>query len=280
MSDKIDNEIRKYIESQNNQMIDHFDGLSPYQMDDIIYYPFEDEKIIVIQELNPDQLKQIPILNQINSLIDIIKREKEIKLTQLGFLPIKFVKELFEHRHIKDDFLDEYNLGKQKREMDIPTVHIARIFLEITGIVKKRNNKISLTKKSEKLRANPHELLKTLFTSFVTSYNWGYFDRYEDHMIGKLGSVFTLLMISRYGNVKREDTFYSEKYFKAFPDLEDILPYNWYNQKPHYHCFSIRTFDRFLYYFGLIKIEEQYQPKPYKSIIKTKLFDQMIVFNV
>jgi hypothetical protein len=74
------------------------------------------------------------------------------------------------------------------------------------------------------------------------------------------------------------DSFYAEKYFKAYPKLLDSLEPT-YGTLENYasRCYSIRFFDRFLEYFGLIRIEEDKKGlDSIKIITKTELFDKLI----
>lgn len=73
------------------------------------------------------------------------------------------------------------------------------------------------------------------------------------------------------------DKFYSNKYFSAFPML-------YMNYAPHPYrdpvtdnirCYSLRTFDRFLFYFGLIEIHQEKWDAD-KFVITTQLFDELI----
>lgn len=74
------------------------------------------------------------------------------------------------------------------------------------------------------------------------------------------------------------DSFYAERYFKAFPQLlEPVMPT--YSTKQEYaaNCYTLRTFDRFLNYFGWI--EQEYEGKGLERktyIRKTDLFDRFI----
>jgi hypothetical protein len=87
--------------------------------------------------------------------------------------------------------------------------------------------------------------------------------------------------LSRYGQERKPDTFYAEKYFKAYPLLLDELEVR-YGTLERYsaRCYSLRTFERFLDYFGLISIVEE--GKGFDSqiyITKTDLFDRLFSFD-
>jgi len=150
--------------------------------------------------------------------------------------------------------------------------------LELTGITKKRNNKLSLTRKGEKIISDNDKLLRSIFVTFGTKFNWAYFDGFGENNIGQLGYGFSLILLSKYGKDKRLDTFYADKYFKAYPKLinNSLIPRFGTVESYASRCYSLRTFDRFLGYFGLIKIEQDQKWDADKYISKTILFDKLI----
>ncbi|MEO8231051.1 MAG: hypothetical protein ABI638_02130, partial [Ignavibacteriota bacterium] len=67
------------------------------------------------------------------------------------------------------------------------------------------------------------------------------------------GFGFTLVLLSKYGTENQLNSFYAEKYFNAFPSLLKIKNLEINNlDNSSINCYSIRTFDRFLDYFGLV----------------------------
>jgi hypothetical protein len=158
------------------------------------------------------------------------------------------------------------------------TVNLPRILIELAGLTKKRNGKLSLTKKAKQFLEDDHALLRLILLTFASKFNWAYYDGFGDNQIGQIGYGFSLILLSKYGHERRSDTFYAEKYFKAYPQLlEFIEPDHGTVESYSTRCYSIRTFDRFMDYFGLIHIEEQgrgFDRERY--ITKTDLFDQLI----
>ena len=122
-------------------------------------------------------------------------------------------------------------------------------------------------------------LLKLIFINCGSKFNWAYYDRYGNNQIGQLGYGFSLILLSKYGQERRLDRFYADKYFKAFPKLiEDSINADFgIFENQIADCYSLRTFDRFLDYFGLIKIElSSHNWDADKFVTKTDLFDKMI----
>jgi hypothetical protein len=269
--------IDQVINEQNNEPILDFEGYSPFEMQKILYSTFATDSPLQLQKLSDEDYKKIPILNQIKYLTDLIDKNGEIKLTNKGFLPTKIVSDLYSQGFLKDVTI-EMGISKLYKETDSMTINLTRILVELAGLIKKRNGKISLTKASQKLLGNTEELLRLVFLTFTNKFNWAYFDGYGENQIGQLGYGFSLILLSKYGQEKRLDSFYAERYFNAYPRLLlSGLPNYEPNERYSTRCYSIRTFDRFLDYFGLINIEKEgdyFDSINYLS--KTDLFDRLI----
>lgn len=273
----IQKNIDKIMHKQNNRSIASFEGYSPFEMHQILLSTFGASSPIKWQELSDSDYKKIPMLNQIKYLTDLIAKNGEIKLTNKGFLPTKLVSELYQQGFLTDEYVEK-GFSKLYKESNSMTINLTRILLELSGIVKKRTGKLSLTKSGEKTISDNFKLLMTIIEIFATKFNWAYYDGYGENQIGQLGYGFSLILLSKYGKEKRLDSFYAEKYFKAFPQLLDSIEPS-YGTLENYsaRCYSIRVFQRFLDYFGLIKIEEV--GKGLDSIMyitKTDLFDKLI----
>jgi len=274
-------DIQKHIDQamneQNNRSILEFEGYSPFEMHQILHFTFGKDSPIQLQKLTDSDYKKIPILNQIKYLTNLIEKNGEIKLTNKGFLPTKIVSDLYQQRFLKDELIEK-GISKLYKETDSMTVNLPRILIELAGLVKKRNGKLSLTKSSQKILGDNEELLRQIFLTFTNKFNWAYYDGYGENQIGQLGYGFSLILLSKYGQIKRMDSFYAEKYFMAYPKLLDSLEPS-YGTLERYStmCYSIRSFERFLDYFGLITIEEEKKGfDSIKYITKTDLYDRLI----
>ena len=264
------------MNDQNNRGISEFEGYSPIEMTKILYYTFEDRSPINFIPLNKKDYEQIPIIKQILYFTNLIQKNGEIKLTQKGFLPTKIVTDLCNQEFLLDERI-VYSKTRVYKESDSMAATLARIIMDLSRLVKKRNNKISLTKSGEKILSDYNMLFRTIIAVYCTRFNWAYFDGYGDNKIGQFGFGFSLILLSKYGHQKRVDDFYSDKYFKAYPKLiTDSPPTKYGNKfKNPKKCYSLRSFDRFMKYFGLVKIEQEKWDSE-KYICKTELFDRLI----
>lgn len=277
--DELQGHLDQFMNEQNNRPLPEFEGYSPFEMQHILYDTFGEKSPIKLKKLNGDDYKFIPILNQIKYLAEIISRTGDVKLTKLGFLPTKVVQELYDQGYMKE-YQFESGIAKLYKEMDSTSVHVARVLLEISDLATKRNNKLSLTKNGEKILGDDAQLCQLILKIYGEKFNWAHLDGYGENGIGQMGFGFSLIMIYKYGNKKRTDKFYNEKYFDAFPMLLESISYPTYTTKESYagHCYSLRTFDRFLSFFGGVAIEQERGMDPEKFIVKGDVFDRLFEF--
>jgi hypothetical protein len=270
-------QIDQVMSEQNNRSVPEFEGYSPFEMHNILNFTFAIESPLRLQKLTCSDYEKIPILNQIRYLADIIEKNGEIKLTNKGYLPTKIVSDLYGQGFLVDENINK-GISKLYKETDSLTVNLTRILIELSGLTKKRNGKLSLTKSAIRTLEDKEEFLKLIFFTFANKFNWAYYDGYGENQIGQLGYGFSLILLSKYGCTKRLDSFYAEKYFMAYPRLLDSLePTYGTIERYSTKCYSIRTFDRFLDFFGLISIEKERKGfDSIKYITKTDLFDRLI----
>ena len=270
-------QIDQIMNEQNNRSIPEFEGYSPVEMHNLLHFTFESNSPVSFQTLTEEEYLSIPILNLVKYFLNLVRESGEIKLTAKGFLPPKIV-----HKIYNQGFLEEYQfssgISKLCKESDSLTVNLTRLSAELAGLTKKRKGKLSLTKAGEKMASDNHKLFELIFKTIAQKFSWAYYDNYEDEEFGQMGYGFSLILISKYGKQKRLVSFYAKKYLNAFPQfLESITPAYGTVEEYTSNCYSLRTFERFLCYFGLVEIEKQGKMFDIKTFItKTELFDKLI----
>lgn len=274
---EIQDQVAREMERRNNRPIRDFEGYSPNEMHQILYFTLEDSSPIQLKKLSDSDYDRIPLLKQIKYVANLIEEAGELKLTKKGFLPTKVVADIYEQGILKDEHI-ESGISKLYKEADSMTINLTKNLIEVSGLTKKRHGKLSLTKSSRKVLKDDEELLRLIFKTFTQKFNWAYYDRYQEEQIGRFGYGFTLILLSKYGKEKRLDSFYAGKYFQAYPNLLDVIQPTYKPRKEYgTDCYSIRTFDRFLDYFGLIHIQKEGKGfDADKYITKTDLFDKLI----
>ncbi len=270
---------KQFMQKQNNDPVDDFQGLSPFQMHHLIHDPLHPDSILNIKELSVEQLERIPMFCQVRFLAQLIADSKGLKLTKSGFLPMKVVEAIYNQGYIREHFVEQ-GIQKRMREDEIPSVFIARILLQVMGMTKIRSGKLSLTKKAEKLLADGQLLLNTLLQDYLKEFNWGFMDGYEDDRVGQMAGAFSIYLVHKFGDKKRIDTFYAEKYIQAFPMLLDS-PIPVYQEPVDYigHIYIYRAIQQFMVYFGLIEYQRGKRYDDDSFVTKTALFDEFISFE-
>lgn len=256
---KLGDNINSAILLRNNTPLDDFLGLTPNEINYMLYDTFCDKSPVQIRgNIDNAILNQIPLFRIAEEYLKIIQREKQIKLTPLGALPKKVIVELYDKKFLLDDII-ETGITKLSREQDCISILSARLTAEVAGLVKKANGKLSLTKTGTKLilPENRPELFKSFFQAFTDKFQWSFNDLYPEQPIGQLGWAFSLFMLNKFGNEPRLTSFYAEKYLKAFPHFISFFEYDFSAQRQFKHCHGIRTFDRFLLWFGFVTVEKQ-----------------------
>lgn len=281
--DQLDKLISQHQDKVNKTGVEDFDRLSPEQMHSLLHTPFEPGSLISIKGDINRHLDKVPLFKLSELLLSEVRNGKELKLTTRGNLPIRVCELLHSQDLIKWEYMQYV---KRVREEDIPYLWPLKQYLLDTGNVKKRNNRLSLTKQGEKFMQGPAALrFKTLFHYFSSEFHWGnFYDLEDDGKCGQLGWAYSLLLVSRYGTKPRESEFYSLKWIRAFEkglydqagkEKQEIASYHW--------AYAIRFFECFGNWFGLVNIERRpalenaFMKEMF--ITKSELFDQLLDFK-
>ena len=150
MIEDLQRKLDQIMNEQNNCGLPKFEGYSPTEMHYILHDPFGDKCPVQLQKVSDPEYKSIPIFNQIKYLADLIAKSGELKLTNKGYLHMKVVADIYSQGFIKEEHI-ESGFSKLYKETDSMNINLTRIITVLSGIVKKRNNKLSLTKTGEKI---------------------------------------------------------------------------------------------------------------------------------
>lgn len=268
----------------NNCPVENFLGLTPNEVNYLLYHTFGDRSPIQFSnDLDDNTLNQIPLFCIAEEYLKIIQRDKQIKLTPLGALPRKVIVELYDKRILLDEYI-ESGITKLWREQDCISIANTRFTAELAGLVRKANGKLILTKKGVKLLQNENRipLFKLFFQTFTEKLMWGSNDLYHDKTVGQLGWAFSMYMLKRFGNQALTTDFYAEKYIKAFPNFITFFKQAYSTpERQCAHCYSTRTFDRFLLWFGFVTVKRQkhYLDLEPDKFTKTDLVNKVFKFE-
>jgi hypothetical protein len=225
-------------------------------------------------------LDQIPFFLLAENLLLMIYRDKCTKLTSKGCLSLKYCTELLDKKIIKDEFF-ENNLRKRLREDYYSYIRAARIILELGELVLIKKNKLYLTQDALQLLedSNRFDLFCIIFETYTQDFLWAHLDGYKSELIGQLGFTFSLSMLKHYGSESHPIKFYSDKYKRAFPLLENHLcDFKFFpKEKQFASCYRVRLFERFFKWFGLVEAEgkEDFFDSGKNLYIKTNVIDKL-----
>jgi len=279
--DDLQNEMDRIMHEQNSRAMEEFEYYSPVEMTSILYAPLRDPCPVRLKKMSAEDYSRVPLLNQARYMMSMLQERGEIKLTAKGFLPVEMVASIYAKGFMKDDVLEARHI-KLYKELDSFSIHLTRVLLEAGKLVKKRKGYLSLTKSGIEMVKDPAGLLAHLIDTSDRKLNWAYFDGYGENKIGKLGWAFSLIILHKYGKEKREDTFYAEKYFRAFPMLIDEIlePYYRDPEQIAFSGYSHRIFDHFLGSLGVIEVERERLFYGTKYITATDLLWKMFRVEV
>lgn len=265
---------------ENKRPLADFEGHSPSEMQLIIYNLFEKNCPIQFANFDEEVCESVPLFRQAKFLLNIIDKEENLKLTKTGNLPPRVVKEMYAlgtpDINIQEGFII------LRTENDSLSVQMARIAVELMGVIKKRRNSLSLTNTGKKLLKDNSTLLCNMITILFTKFNIAYFDFYSSNNIGLVATGYSLVLLDRYGMKELKDTFYSDKYFKTFPQLIKEVEERYSSQEEMAKdCYSARVFEILFNHLGLVTIKEmnKYTPENTKLIRRTTLFETLFTFK-
>lgn len=264
--DMINHRLQIITTRHNSTPRSDFNGLSPEDMHNIMYFPFSDKSVVTLNHLEKEQYEKIPLVRQTLFLLNTLN-ETELKLTKLGWLPLKIVAETY--RLGQPEWIIEEYKSKRINEYDANSVWMARIILDLLGWVKTRKGTLSLTIKGKKALTDIDSAANEILRFSLIGVGLHTFDGNEDGRIGNLGMAYSVWLLNRFGATWHSGEFYQEHYQKVF------------NFPDFYNIYETRIFARLFYWLGLVEARLNKQSKPpypweYR---KTDLFQMIFSFK-
>lgn len=215
-----------------------FNGLSPEEMHNVMYHPFTEQCVVSLNKLCKEQYDKIPLVRQAIYLMNTLS-ETELKLTKLGWLPLKTVAETY--RLGQPEWIIEEFKSKRINEYDANSVWMARIILDLLGWIKTRKGTLSLTLKGKKALLDIDSAANEILRFSLIGVGLHTFDGNEDGRIGNLGMANSVWLLNKFGSTWHSGEFYQEHYQKVFT-FTDI-----------YNIYKTRVFARLFYWLGLVE---------------------------
>lgn len=248
------------FQSYNTTPLADFSGLSPAQMHQLLFHPLEPGCVVRLRtEVPSEVLDQIPFLRLTEAFLRLLHREGGIRLTPLGALPLKYLRELYALGFILEPGV-ETGLHKLHREIDSLALTTLHQTTRLAGLARLARGQLLLTKKgSQLLVANQRPALWHLVLhTFTTRFPWASHDGYASPTVGQVGWAYSVYLLARFGAAAHPVSFYAGHYQRAFPSaLVDFVGATYASPAERLaSCYAVRTFERGLNWFGLVAVSQ------------------------
>lgn len=263
---RVNEHLQEIMIRQNSAPRSDLNGLSPEDMHNIMYDPFRDQCVVQLNKLDKNQYELVPLIRQALFLLNTLN-EKDLKLTKLGWLPLKIVADAY--RIGQPEWIIEELKQKRINEYEVGAVWMARIILELLGWIKTRKGVLSLTVKGRKAFSNIDAAANEILRFSLVGVGLHTFDAVEDDRIGNLGIAYSVWLLNQFGSEWHFGSFYQEHYQKAF------------NFPDNYTIYETRVFSRLFYWLGIVemRLNKQVGPPFQWEYRKTDLLPMIFSFK-
>ncbi len=216
--------LDQITQQQNRRQLNEFHGLSPEQMHQILNFPFASQGLVYFPDvLNANPVA--PVLTLFKLLTDAIG-EQGLKPTAKGNLPRNFCRETALTYWGKQKYRENTRFGDINREEDFDDLHVTRLVAELAGLIRKYKGRFILSRDCRRLLAGDGmtAIYPRLFRAYVEQFNWAYRDGYPELRFMQSAFLFTLYLLTHYGDAWRPQVFYEDAFLGAFPRLLDEVP--------------------------------------------------------
>lgn len=276
--------VSAHMQQRNQRPVDDFAGLSPDQMYQLLYQPFDSPELVrfpAILEKEPD----VPILILFKLLAEAIG-ETGLKPTAKGNLPRNFCREAALAFWGEETYRDRTRYGNINKEENFFDLHVIRTVAELAGLIRKYKGRFILSRKCRDLlgRHGYAAIYPLLLRTCAREFNWAYSDGYPDLPFIQQAFLFTLYLLSRYGSEWHDAPFYEDHFLRAFPMVPEQLPPTelFTPEDIVRRCYTMRTLERFAGFLGLAEIEQLPRAKSVLRdyrVKKTALLDEAVLFS-
>ena len=262
--DELNAALQYKVQDRNNQPHPDFCGVTPTQMANWLYAPFEQLQWVKIS--TPDDLSTSPVMRYLALILDeAMAQEGSFKATSKGSLPTKLVKQASE-------LLPEFAVAQfpinisisefaGSNEEKFNALHYTRVLADICGIIYLRSGRYHVKKSAQKQyqALGIQAFFKPMLEAAISLYNWGYLDGFEYDIDLRPFWLFMLWRLQGHHSVEK----LVKEVMTAFPDLLQSLPTDDYFSPERSLSMLIesRFIERFLQFWGFLIIE----PRRYKG---------------
>jgi hypothetical protein len=284
--DELNEAIQHKVQNRNNQPQQDFCGLSPAQMANWLYAPFDELEWVTVS--TPEDFSTSPVMRYLALILDeAMENNGSFKATSRGNLPIKLVKPAC-------DLLSEFAVSQFPINISISefsgsnedkfnALHYTRVLAEIADIIYLRNGCYHVKKSAQKLYQvqGIHAFFKPMLKATIEKYHWGYLDRFEEDVDLRTFWLFMLWRIQSHNSFEQ----LINEVTKAFPDLLQAFSTDEYFSRERNLSMLIesRFIERFLQFWGFLTIDPRryLNGEPVARIVQVQpLLKQTFQFSV
>ena len=257
--DEMNELARKIYTQRNERPLDDFLGLSPNQMQAMLYSPLDAPQLVTFDNSwYPEQSIAIDLFKALVAGVG----DGGIKATARGNLPIKLCREILgcgEHDELS-------RLRRIRSEVEFEKLHTVRLVSDLAGLMKRRKNRFYITQRGRQLSLpeNRGDLFHALFRTYVSKFNWGYRNGYPAATFIQTAWLFSLYCLSLFGQQWRSSRFYAEQFAQAFPAaIHEMAEGGYFSPEQQFRtCYATRTLERFVLFWGLAEKRTSQPKKP------------------
>ncbi len=282
--DELNAAIAELMNEFNQQPQTDMGGLSPEQVANLIYCDWNDPNGTI--RFNPGltlkDLDQSKHLVNARTMLAAIEDETKVKATSSNNLNRKFVNRMVEALSFKEGFVgDLHRYNKVINERDVQPLHIVRVLSELAGLLKRRKNEFSLTRKGKQYlkEEKAGELFLLLFKTHYLKFDLAYLDRSPENEVLQQTIAYSFYMVRKH--LKNWRSVENDAELILLPAAyEEALPYG-FGDYPKY-----QTSTRIIYpleHFGLLQSRDKKDDNshfPNQEYKQTPLFDKFIQFKL
>lgn len=262
--DDLNTALQHKVQDRNNQPDPDFCGVTPTQMANWLYAPFDELQWVTIS--TPEELLASPVMRYLALILEeAMAQEGSFKATTKGNLPTKLVK-------LASELLPDFSVAQFERDISISefagsnedkfnALHYTRVLGEISGIIYRRSGRYHVKKSAQKQyqALGIKAFFKPMLEAAISKYNWGYLDGFEYDVDLRTFWLFMLWRIQKHNSVEQ----LVEEVVTAFPDLLQSFPTgDWFSPERNISMLiESRFIERFLQFWGFVTID----PRRYMS---------------
>lgn len=284
--DELNTALQRKVHDRNHQPHPDFCGVTPAQMANWLYAPFDELQWVTIS--TPNDLLASPVMRYLALILDeAMAQEGSFKATSKGNLPTKIVKqasELLPELPVAEfEFVQSISEFAGNNEDKFNALHYTRVLADISGIIFRRNGRYHVKESAQEQyqTSGIQAFFKPMLETAISQYNWGYLDCFEYDVDLRTFWLFMLWRIQGHNNVDRlvkEVTTAFPDVLRSLPVDDDFLP-----EANLRMLIESRFIERFLQFWGFVTIDPRryINTEPVSRMVKVQpLLRQTFQFTI